>query len=335
MNRWASTPWPTRMSLTCRVSSTVENRPCRDRASTTSCWAPRSRSAMMNPVPPAVRTLRLSLRGEPGVDDPHGAVEPPPGQIRLDLAEHGGVGGVAGPHPQLDRQPAGGHGHADHDLGQVRTRVLGMAALAQPVVGAVELAVFERRPRSRSRWCRRRSGPHPAAAGRPRRRTPSPATPRDVRAASPSSGSRRCGRPAPAPARRPVHGSTGSPPASTTAPTPGRPPTRTGSVPAAPRRACGPADASATSPDGGSCRRSPAGPRAGRAPMPRPGRGRRPARRSNATGSPASMPPPGTATSRCRAIEAIRRCSACGSSSSSRPNECKIFGLDTPVSGSR
>ena len=64
-NRCCAVPSPTRMSLTCNDSSTVRNRPCRVRASTVAASLTRSLSAMMNPLPPPDRTLRLSLLVNP------------------------------------------------------------------------------------------------------------------------------------------------------------------------------------------------------------------------------------------------------------------------------
>ena len=77
--------------------------------------------------------------GEAAVGDPDDLAEGPVPQVVLDLADQRRVGGVPGPGPDPHRDPVPGHGHPDHDLGQVLAVVLGVAVRPEPHPVAVLL----------------------------------------------------------------------------------------------------------------------------------------------------------------------------------------------------
>ena len=62
-------------------------------------------------------------------------------QVRLDLADQAGAGGVPGPGPDPDRDPVAGDGHADDDLREVVAGVLGLAVGAEPGLAGPPLVV--------------------------------------------------------------------------------------------------------------------------------------------------------------------------------------------------
>ena len=70
--------------------------------------------------------------GEPAVGDPDDLAEHPVPHVGLDLPDQRRIGRVAGPGPDPDGDAVAGDGHADHDLRQVVTAVLGLAVGAEP-----------------------------------------------------------------------------------------------------------------------------------------------------------------------------------------------------------
>jgi hypothetical protein len=75
--------------------------------------------------------------GEAAVGHPDDPGQRPVPQVVFDLADQGGVAGVAGPAPHPDRDPGAGDRHPDHDLRQVVAVVFGLAVAAKPRLASV------------------------------------------------------------------------------------------------------------------------------------------------------------------------------------------------------
>ena len=114
-----------RTSLTLRFCATSLYLPWRDRA------ACRVGGAGAELLPDDVAAAALAQvaavgrGGEAAVGDPDDLAQAPVAHVVLDLPDQLGVGGVPGPAPDPDRDTVPGHGHPDHDLGQVVAVVLG------------------------------------------------------------------------------------------------------------------------------------------------------------------------------------------------------------------
>src|SRR5260370_34843883 len=88
----------------------------------------------------AAQVAAVGVRGEPAVGDPDDLRERPVTHVVLDLADQLGAGGVPGPAPDPDRDPAAGDGHPDHELGQVVSLLLANAAHEDPALRRAVLA---------------------------------------------------------------------------------------------------------------------------------------------------------------------------------------------------
>ncbi|CAB4604964.1 unannotated protein [freshwater metagenome] len=87
-----------------------------------------------DPVPAgASQVVQVFVGGEPAVDHRDDTAEPPAAQAVFHLGQDAVVVGVARPHPTANRDPLTRHGETDHDLREIRTRVLRLAVPAELV----------------------------------------------------------------------------------------------------------------------------------------------------------------------------------------------------------